>query len=401
MLPYIFFILLTTVLSFFFDRQEEYKGRKKAWYIIVGVYLVLLAGLRNGVGGDTQYYMEAFEHVPTNSSEYLPYISQSMLSSGYMPGWTILNIICKHLFNSFYAVQLIQALIVNICVLYFFRQYTTHIFLCVLMYCFSNVYFSFNMEVLREGIAIALSSVGMHMYIQDKKKWFFILAGCGVLFHISALIVFLFPFTNLKKISLNTLICVFLMALGIFAISDTLFNRLGLFNSDSLHMQHISKYASITLNYFGFLENAFHYMVISAGLIYFVQWATNDDEPWQKSYNRYMSFFLLISIIICSFIGFIRFRNYTMIFFVIMLTEFLYHIKSHIKYMPFAKIIILGSLLFFMCQRYMYYYPQNDRRYYEFFVPYTSVFDSEADTEYRKWMHEEAISHETYSRDTE
>jgi hypothetical protein len=98
-LPYIFFILLTTVLSFFFDRQEEYKGRKKAWYIIVGVYLVLLAGLRNGVGGDTQYYMEAFEHVPTNSSEYLPYISQSMLSSGYMPGWTILNIICKHFFN--------------------------------------------------------------------------------------------------------------------------------------------------------------------------------------------------------------------------------------------------------------------------------------------------------------
>ena len=400
MLPYIFFILLTTVLSFFFDRQEEYKGRKKAWYIIVGVYLVLLAGLRNGVGGDTQYYMEAFEYVPTNSSEYLPYISQSMLSSGYMPGWTILNIICKHLFNSFYAVQLTQALIVNIGILYLFRQYTTHIFLCTLLYGISYVFFLFNMEVMREAIAVVLCGIGMHCYLRGEKWKFYLLVGISILFHISALIVLLFPFVRLRKINIQIMIMAFIASLSLFLLSDVVVNYLPSLLESTINptVEKIFMYLGITLNLFGFLENTIQYLVINAGIVFFAQWSLGEDEQKQKDYAKYMSFYLIITILICGFIGFSRFRNYTLIFFLIMLTEFIYHYKSQLYTNAIIKLIVLAGFVFYTSRYYMTYYPGSHGYKYEFYYPYTSIFDENVDTSKREGMHEEANVKVDYSR---
>jgi hypothetical protein len=95
MLPYVLFILLTFGLSVFYDGQAEYTRTKKVWYIIVGIYLVLLAGFRNGVGGDTQLYMASFEYVPSTWGELNEFISDELTESGYMPGWSILVFLCK------------------------------------------------------------------------------------------------------------------------------------------------------------------------------------------------------------------------------------------------------------------------------------------------------------------
>ena len=94
MLPYILFILLTFCLSLRFDGQAEYTRTKKVWYIIVGIYLVLLAGFRNGVGGDTQLYMQDFEYVPSTWGELNEFISDELTESCYMPVWSILVFLC-------------------------------------------------------------------------------------------------------------------------------------------------------------------------------------------------------------------------------------------------------------------------------------------------------------------
>ena len=400
MLPYILFILLTFCLSLRFDGQAEYTRTKKVWYIIVGIYLVLLAGFRNGVGGDTQLYMQDFEYVPSTWGELNEFISDELTESGYMPGWSILVFLCKRWFDSFYAVQLAQALIVNIGILYLFRQYTTHIFLCTLLYGVSYVFFLFNMEVMREAIAVVLCGIGMHNYLRGEKWKFYLLVGISILFHISALVALLFPFVRLKQINIKTMIMAFFAALLLFLFSDVIVNYLPSLLGSSVNriVEKIFLYSEITLNLFGFLENAIRYLIINAGIVFFAQWSIGEDEQRQKDYTKYMSFYLIITVLICGFIGFSRFRNYTLIFFLIMLTEFIYHYKSQLYTNAIIKLIVLAGFVFYTSRYYMTYYPGSHGYKYEFYYPYTSILDENVDTSKREDMHSEANVKVDYSR---
>lgn len=400
MLPYVLFILLTFGLSVFYDGQAEYTRTKKVWYIFVGIYLVLLAGFRNGVGGDTQLYMSAFDDVPSSWGELNEFISDELLDSGYMPGWSILVFLCKRWFDSFYAVQLIQALIVNIGILYLFRQYTTHIFLCTLLYGVSYVFFLFNMEVMREAISVVLCGIGMHNYLRGDKWKFYVLVGISILFHISALIVLLFPLVRLKKINIQIMILAFIASLFLFLLSDVVVNYLPslLGTQANSIVEKIFMYSDITLNLFGFIENTILYLVINAGIVFFAQSSLGEDEQRQKDYAKYMSFYLIITILICGFIGFSRFRNYTLIFFLIMLTEFIYHYKSQLYTNAIIKLFVLAGFVFYTGQYYTTYYPGSHGYKYEFYYPYTSILDENIDTSKREDMHEEADVKVDYSR---
>lgn len=400
MLPYILFILLTFCLSLRFDGQAEYTRTKKVWYIIVGIYLVLLAGFRNGVGGDTQLYMQDFEYVPSTWGELNEFISDELTESGYMPGWSILVFLCKRWFDSFYAVQLAQALIVNIGILYLFRQYTTHIFLCTLLYGVSYVFFLFNMEVMREAIAVVLCGIGMHNYLRGEKWKFYLLVGISILFHISALVALLFPFVRLKQINIKTMIMAFFAALLLFLLSDVIVNYLPSLLGSSVNriVEKIFLYSDVTLNLFGFLENAIRYLVINAGIVFFAQWSIGEDEQRQKDYIKYMSFYLIITVLICGFIGFSRFRNYTLIFFLIILTEFIYHYKSQLYTNAIIKLIVLAGFVFYTSRYYMTYYPGSHGYKYEFYYPYTSMFEEDVDNSKREDMHEESFDNNTFSR---
>lgn len=400
MLPYVLFILLTFGLSVIYDRQAEYTRTKKVWYIIVGIYLILLAGFRNGVGGDTQLYMSAFDDVPSSWRELNEFISDELLDSGYMPGWSILVFLCKRWFDSFYAVQLIQALIVNIGILYLFRQYTTHIFLCTLLYGVSYVFFLFNMEVMREAISVVLCGIGMHNYLRGDKWKFYVLVGISILFHISALIVLLFPLVRLKKINIQIMILAFIASLFLFLLSDVVVNYLPslLGTQANSIVEKIFMYSDITLNLFGFIENTILYLVINAGIVFFAQSSLGEDEQRQKDYAKYMSFYLIITILICGFIGFSRFRNYTLIFFLIMLTEFIYHYKSQLYTNAIIKLFVLAGFVFYTGQYYTTYYPGSHGYKYEFYYPYTSILDGDVDNSKREDMHEEADVKVDYSR---
>lgn len=400
MLPYVLFILLTFGLSVIYDRQAEYTRTKKVWYIIVGIYLILLAGFRNGVGGDTQLYMSAFDDVPSSWRELNEFISDELLDSGYMPGWSVLVFLCKRWFDSFYAVQLAQALIVNIGILYLFRQYTTHIFLCTLLYGISYVFFLFNMEVMREAIAVVLCGLGMHSYLRGDKWKFYVLVGISILFHISALIVLLFPLVRLKKINIQIMILAFIASLFLFLLSDVVVNYLPslLGTQANSIVEKIFMYSDITLNLFGFIENTILYLVINAGIVFFAQSSLGEDEQRQKDYAKYMSFYLIITILICGFIGFSRFRNYTLIFFLIMLTEFIYHYKSQLYTNAIIKLFVLAGFVFYTGQYYTTYYPGSHGYKYEFYYPYTSILDGDVDNSKREDMHEEADVKVDYSR---
>ena len=277
MIPYILFILMTLTLSIIYDGREDSRG-KRIWYAVTYLFLVLVMGFRNGVGGDTQSYMAAFDYVPAIATEYGDYITENFLLRSYMPGWSLLNILAKRWFDSFYAVQMIEALIVNTCVFYIFNKYTKKIFLCILMYAFTGYIFRFNTEVMREAIAISLISVGMYKYLNGQKIYFYLSILVGLLFHVSALTALLFPLARLRSISYKTLIAGFLGSFALWAVSNPL--MLFIMNhllSDSAIANKILNYSDQASNIFGFLELALQLLVSLAGILYFAQ-----SSPSQK-----------------------------------------------------------------------------------------------------------------------
>ena len=246
---YSIYILMCLILSAIYDGEKERRG-KTFFYSLMCLYLIMLAGLRHGVGGDTQYYMEEFEQLPGTLAEYGSYMQYMLNMYGQMPGWTFLNVACKQLFGSFYAVQLIEAAVVNITLFYVFHKYTKHIFLCILLYVVTAQFFNFNTEVMREGMAIGLCSVGMYGYIQGKKGQFYLLVAVSLLFHISAVAALIFPFIRLKEITWQTLAYAFVISLGLWGLSDLIISRLTeTLTGDGGLIEKVLNYSNCKSNY--------------------------------------------------------------------------------------------------------------------------------------------------------
>ena len=392
MMVYAIYIIMTLALSALYDRSDDSIGKSK-WYAFTCIYLILLAGFRNGMGGDTQFYMRDFDNVPIFASDYCEYIIENMLSRSFMPGWSILNILCKNVFNSFYAVQLIESLIVNCCIFYLFKKYTRHVFLCALLYGISGYFFIFNTEVMREAIAIACVGIGMYHYMRGNKVYFYILVSAALMFHLSALMALLFPLTGfVHRISIKVLILSFCISFALWILSDTVVLFLIDHISDNLPgATKIISYADQKSNIFGFLELALRYLVGMAGIIYFSQFSPNRTETMKSDYAHYSTFFLGIAIIACAISGFYRFLNYSAIFLLIMVSEFIGNWKNQLTQLAFTKMVLV-CIFFFYSGKYFYrIWPNVKRHNYELFVPYTSIMDRNVDTDYRYEMWQDAV----------
>ena len=129
MAPYLIFIFMTFVLSIIYDGREETQ-RKRVWYIIAAIFLIVLAGLRNGIGGDTLDYRDEFEDSSFASyTSMAEYLQDNLISNGRMPLWSIFVTICYSISDSFYFFQFVHAIIVIIPIFYLFRKYSNYYFL--------------------------------------------------------------------------------------------------------------------------------------------------------------------------------------------------------------------------------------------------------------------------------
>jgi hypothetical protein len=135
-------------------------------------------------------------------------------------------------------------------------------------------------------------------------------------------------------------------------------------------------------------------------IIYFVNQYLDDDDERKTKFIHYASFHFLIAMLACGFAGFNRFLNYTAIFILIMATEFIYHYKVQLKSLPIAKTILLVIFFAFPFMKYNIYFKETDRRFYEFFVPYTSINDEDQNLDYREYMYIEAVTPEKTAKNT-
>ena len=122
------------------------KGGERIWYYVNLLVLILLAGLRYRVGGDTAQYMLFFENMPSLSE----LSSFKFMNNYYMPLWYVYTAVFKS-FGGYFLFQMVQAIIVNTVFLWFFKKKCSRYFTAIVVY-FLAYYFSLNMDIMRQAL---------------------------------------------------------------------------------------------------------------------------------------------------------------------------------------------------------------------------------------------------------
>ena len=355
-------------------------------------YLICLAGFSYGLGADKFTYMDEFEDYPSDFSEIGEYIYIGLMYKGQMPLWTIVNLLCKAIFNSFYAVQLLESAAINITVCYLVSKYTHRYFLFLLIYFFSLQYFIFNTEVMREGFAMAFVLWGIHGWMSGKRWIYFVTLPIGLLFHVSALIVLLFPFAKFK-ISWKTLYIAFALTFALWILSDQLLARVLalVFGGEGAFVKKIMYYSLQASSFFGYARYVLTYLVFPFIIMYSFLLIEPSDE--QRGYKEKMiAFMVILAIPASSVVGFMRFYNYVQIFYLIMLADFVYMLFRYKQHFIIRLGTLTGTSLLIIIFLYLTHYKTTDTYFYDYFYPYTCILDEDKDVFIREIAHQEAVT---------
>lgn len=217
MIVYIFPLLLVVCGIFQFD-IKKYRGGTLL-YRFLWVYLVLLMGLRFEVGGDTLIYMEDYVWRVDITQWKFSWIDY------YEPFYTLLCAITKTISEDFVFFQLTHALILNSCLFYFISKSTQYRF-SALFFCLIYYYLYFSTEILRESLAIFVFILNYKNY--EEGNWFKYYLGAliAILFHISAIILLVFPFVRWMKFN-RTYWLILCCSIVAFSQLDAFFSMFG------------------------------------------------------------------------------------------------------------------------------------------------------------------------------
>lgn len=367
--------------------KYDYKGvvrhKTQSFYFCM-IILIAVAGLRYRIGVDTIRYEFYFDLIPELSKLTWDDIFLNITRAD--PLYVILTSLSKTVYDQFWFMQLVHAIIVNSIFFRFVKSNTKNIFFAILCY-YSMLYLNFMCEVMRESMAVSMFLLAWEYYKVNKWSRYYFYCILAVLFHSSALVTFLLPLfelpllvrvTNfLKKHYVITLILVFIAGSALQAV---LFDYLSIFDNFQSVSEKVERYArkdtaGATFNLNGIISSFIKYIIYSIVTINIIK---RDKENTEK-----LEFMVLVcvtfAILTIPITILYRFNNYFFPFVIIVLSNVLFRpniyllgIKMHVK--KFTTWMLLLFPLFFM---YFYEYTgdvgQTNLKNYMRYYPYESV----------------------------
>lgn len=171
--------------------------------------LMLLAGLRYETGGDWPNYTAMFNNIEP-FQELLQGNDEIFQAQGVEVGYKLLCSICKIVSDNVQFLFFIIALFISTSLFRIIPCYSPLPQMSILVY-FGILYFSLDMNVLRQGIAVMIMFYA-YRYIESKNFWsLFCVAVFASLFHSSALIMIPVYFLLKRTYSNKTLIVLFII----------------------------------------------------------------------------------------------------------------------------------------------------------------------------------------------
>lgn len=370
---YLCYFLIFLYLSYKFDIKRK-TGNRQKWENIAIIMLILLAGLRNHVGGDTANYIRNFNEAP-EINDFWNY--QKTTIQNLQIAWFFFLSIVKTLVGSFICVQILHSILVN-CLIFRFIKHSTEKNFIALTIFFCVSWWNFNFEVMRESACVAIF-LNASLYLRDRRIKKYILSVIPALFihyfsFVPILLALLTTFANKRQI---------LFALGGLTITililsnqlSDLFLQMAISATDGENSQIFESYftgdlyGQSNLNIFGITK---HLIILSLPSFLALKKYKKDNHHAFQMLCLYVMFYTLF----IQYPVFSRFLNYLLLF-VIVYSVNLIGECCEVKITKYFVAIMLiyqaysGIYDFYSANTYLRQNSQYDIRYF----PYKSIFE--------------------------
>lgn len=370
-MPYLIVFIIALYFVYTYDIKKKKRGRELSYFILF-LSVVLLAGCRYVIGGDTVRYMRSWDEMPTFSSNNV-----SLESMVLDPLWILLNVTCKSISDDFIFFQFVHAILLNGILFYgvFIKQeyFKRHVFTVVLFYLIYYLLY-FNMEILRESLAVALFLLNLPNYQNKKWKKYYLLATISILLHSSAIVVFFIPLFRNVKLKLRYVVFMVLIA-GVFftLFGGMLVNLLGF----QVLSNKFELYADKSMNFNGKILRTIEFVIIPLVIIHLNDVRLKKRNPFFASF--YMSYFFVAALSTGNTTIGGRFINYVSMLMIGYYVYVLYNVSAS-RYLGFLRNGVLTLFLIVpFVNDYRYYFIDTsdvlkDTKKYFRWYPYASIF---------------------------
>ena len=296
-LPYILLILVLALLADYYRKADDI-GKQK---VNIGCIIIFLFffGFRGFVGDDWTNYYPVFERL---SSDNLTDFFYSFDETSFEPGFVLLMLICKSIYNDYHFLVFVCALI-N-CILLFrflFRNIVNTPLALIVFLCMGGLIMEINL--LRNSISILLF-VNSLEYLRDRKPLsFFLLNLVGLTFHVTSIIYFPLYFFLHKRCPRWIFLAILLIGNAVFLlhvkfvtpILVAIASRLGEAYEILVESYTEGKYADIELTMsIGYIERVFTGFLIFCYYDKLVQ-IRKENAIYMNSFLIFYSFFFLFN----------------------------------------------------------------------------------------------------------
>lgn len=210
-IPYISVFLILVINSIpFYNKKRSYSFILQTFFLIV--VLIIFFGLRGLIFTDWRSYSKLYEITPS-IFDGITKVADFLLKETYERwerGFLLYVVLCKSISGDYFFFQFISFLIDFIIIYYFFKQYSSNIFLG---FAFFFVFGALNIEVnlMRNAKAIGLFFISAR-YIAEKKIFNYVLLNIiGSLFHTTALLFLPLYFILNRQYPKKVILCFFII----------------------------------------------------------------------------------------------------------------------------------------------------------------------------------------------
>lgn len=367
MFIYLFVVTLLLVLAFVFDYGNN-ESDKSTWQFIVVVLLILIAGLRYHIGGDSLNYEYEFYHFTPALGDI--FVSR-YLSSQFL--WRLLMSFCYTYFHSFVALQLIHAFILNILLFRFIKKTTKYVFSALLI-VFCVTWWNLSFEILRESLCVAIY-LNAILSLKDRNYKSYIVLGLITmgLHWFSFVIVLITPilmFGN-RKIVVSSIIIISVY-LFLF-VDDQFFVWLDILSEEYVGggmSKQINAYTGLdgglgrsVYNINGMVRIFMVYILFPIVTIYYSRKMSTDDDL-----NKLLILFVVFGVLQTKLVIFSRLYNYLNVLLIVYAVNIAYNkiIKNQLVRLMYVILIFI-----YLASGIMTFSQQKSN-----YVPYRSIFGS-------------------------
>lgn len=380
----VFILLLIPVVKY--DWMAKTGGENK-WYFFNLVILILLAGLRYRVGGDTLMYMSMYNEWP--AMDELKYFDFE--EALYNPLWYIYTSVAKSINEEFWVLQMIQAVIVNCTFFHFFRKYSPQYYFSAILLYYVGYYCYFNMEIMREILCICILMLATDWLIE--KKWIkYILASIlAIQIHYSAATMLLFPlfFIFLKKPSWTLQLVFMLAVLVVLNVVNVASLIVSVLPVDENFGELVEKYIDLQTSFAGLMVQLLKYLPV-LGFIFI---RSRCPDIYSDKFAPIVMGVVFAYAMSMGFAGFERLVNYFTPFVIVFIVHTIYNFISsmNLKNVQVSMMAMFASIVI-LSFNYGYYYLRDMSEFYPntrfniIFSPYYSIFNPEIDEQREKFI---------------